>query len=173
MGGHSSGGGLALHFGGSQYSQQADAYMLMSPFLKYNAPTARKESDWVVPYNNRIAGIVMLKNIGIKALNHMEVIRFNMPEEARDGTETLAYTYRLNTAYAPKNYKKALANITQPLLVLVGADDEVFLPDQYPPTVSKYNPAARVELIPCVTHQCIVVGEDAWPFLDEWLQNIK
>ncbi len=173
MGGHSSGGGLALRFGGSQYSQQVDAYLLMAPFLKYNAPTARKNSDWAIPNNNRIAGIVMLNNVGIKSLNHMEVIRFNMPEEARDGTETLAYTYRLNTAYAPKNYKKDLANISQSLLVLVGTEDEVFLPEQYPPTISKHNPAARVELVPGVTHQGIVVGEDAWPILDEWLKSIE
>jgi non-heme chloroperoxidase len=173
MGGHSSGGGLALRFGGSQYSQQVDAYLLMAPFLKYNAPTARKNSDWAIPNNNRIAGIVMLNNVGIKSLNHMEVIRFNMPKEARDGTETLAYTYRLNTAYAPKNYKKDFANISQSLLVLVGTEDEVFLPEQYPPTISKHNPAARVELVPGVTHQGIVVGEDAWPILDEWLKSIE
>jgi len=173
IGGHSSGGGLALRFGGSQYGQQADAYLLMTPYLKYTAPTQRENSDWAVPYSNRIAGIVMLNNIGIKALNHMEVIRFNMPEKARNGTETLAYTYSLNTAYTPRNYKKDLANITQPVLVLVGADDEANLPEQYPPTIAKYNPSARVELVPGVTHMGIVVGEDAYPILDEWLKSIK
>ena len=44
MGGHSSGGGLAIRFAGSQYGQKANAYLLMSPFLKYNAPTTRLNS---------------------------------------------------------------------------------------------------------------------------------
>ncbi|MBT7716490.1 MAG: alpha/beta hydrolase, partial [Deltaproteobacteria bacterium] len=38
VGGHSSGGGLAVRFAGSQYGKQADAYVLLSPYLKYNAP---------------------------------------------------------------------------------------------------------------------------------------
>jgi non-heme chloroperoxidase len=174
MGGHSSGGGLALRFGGSKYGQQADAYLLMSPFLKYNAPTARKDSGgWATPYNGRIAGLVMLNNVGIRAFNHLEVIRFNMPEEAQDGTETLTYTHRLNTAYAPKNYKKDLAKITQPLLVLVGRDDEAFLPEQYPPTITRHNSAAQVELIPGVNHQGIVVGDAAYSSLDAWITGLK
>jgi len=41
MSGHSSGGGLAIRFGGSKYGQKADAYMLLSPWLKYDAPTIR------------------------------------------------------------------------------------------------------------------------------------
>ena len=41
VGGHSSGGGLVIRFAGSQYGQQADAYVLLSPFLKYNAPAIR------------------------------------------------------------------------------------------------------------------------------------
>jgi alpha-beta hydrolase superfamily lysophospholipase len=44
LGGHSSGGGLALRFAGSQYGGRAKAYLLMAPFLKYNAPTTRPNS---------------------------------------------------------------------------------------------------------------------------------
>jgi alpha-beta hydrolase superfamily lysophospholipase len=173
MGGHSSGGGLALRFGGSQYGNQVDAYLLLAPFLKHNAPTARKDSGgWAVPFNGRIAGLSMLNNIGIRVFNHLEVIRFNMPIEARDGTETLSYTYRLNTAYHPENYKKDLAAIQQPLLVLIGTADEAFLPEQYEPTVTKHNPAAQVELLPGVNHNGIVVGDDVQPIVSAWLQSL-
>lgn len=171
--GHSSGGGLALRFGGSKYSSRADAYLLLSPFLKYNAPTARKNAGgWATPYTGRIAGLVMLNNIGIRFFNHLDVIRFNMPEEARDGTETLAYTFRLNTAYAPQQYKRELAAIEQPLLVLVGTADEAFLPEEYEPTVMKYNPTAQVQLLPGVSHNGIVVGEEIQEALAEWLQSL-
>ncbi len=173
IGGHSSGGGLALRFGGSQYGDQADAYVLLAPFLKHNAPTARKDAGgWAVPYNGRIAGLSMLNNLGIRAFNHLEVIRFNMPEEARDGTETLAYTFRLNTAFHPETYKKDLAAITQPLLVLIGTEDEAFLPDQYEPTVTRHNPSAQVDLIPGVNHNGIVVGDEVQPLLSAWLEGL-
>jgi non-heme chloroperoxidase len=174
MGGHSSGGGLALRFGGSQYGGRVDAYVLLAPFLKHNAPTARKAAGgWAVPYNGRIAGLTMLNNLGIRAFNHLEVIRFNMPAEARDGTETLAYSFRLNTAYHPEKYQKDLAAITQPLLVLIGTEDEAFLPDQYEPTVTKHNPTAQVELLPGVNHNGIVVGEEVQPILAAWLQDLE
>ena len=58
VGGHSSGGGLAIRFAGSQYGQKACAYMLMSPFLKYNAPTKRLNSGgFAMPYTGRISFI--------------------------------------------------------------------------------------------------------------------
>lgn len=174
VGGHSSGGGLALRFGGSQYGNQADAYVLLAPFLKHNAPTARKNAGgWAVPYNGRIAGLSMLNNLGIRAFNHLEVIRFNLPEEARDGTETLTYTFRLNTAYQPETYKKDLTAITQPLLVLIGTADEAFLPEQYEPTVTKHNPDAQVELLPGVNHNGIVVGDEVQSALATWLQSLE
>ncbi len=174
IGGHSSGGGLALRFGGSQYGQLADAYLLLSPFLKYNAPTTRQNSGgWATPYTGRIIGLSLLNNVGIRRFNHLEAIRFNMPAEVRNGTETLAYSYRLNTGYAPHNYKKDLAAIRQPLLVLVGSADESFIPQAYAPTVAQYNPAARVEVVPGLTHQGIVVDEAGYKFIDEWLQGLE
>ena len=50
VGGHSSGGGLALRYAGSEYGAEADAYLLLAPFLKYNAPTVRPNSGgWHAP----------------------------------------------------------------------------------------------------------------------------
>ena len=56
---------------------------------------------WVRPYVRPIIGLTMLNNLGIGLLNYLSIIDFNMPEEARDGTETLVYSYRLDTSYAP------------------------------------------------------------------------
>jgi len=173
IGGHSSGGGLAVRFAGSEYGQQADAYLLMAPFLKYNAPTTRPNSGgWAQPYSRRIAGLVMLNNIGIKWFNGLTVIEFNMPEEARDGTETLAYTYRLNTAYAPQNYKKDLSAITQPILVIAGTADESFYADRYEPEISKYTDV-QVKLLDGVTHMGAVISDDLHPIIKEWLESLN
>jgi non-heme chloroperoxidase len=171
IGGHSSGGGLAVRFAGSQYGKRADAYLLLAPFLKYNAPTTRPDSGgWAMPYTGRIIGLSMLNNIGITWFNRLPVIEFNMPKAYRDGTETLVYSYRLNTAYAPKDYEKDLRAITQPLLVVAGAADGSFFAEQYQPTISKYTQAS-VKILPGVNHMGVVVGKEVQPVLKEWLTH--
>ena len=125
IGGHSSGGGLVIRFAGSKYGKEADAYMLLSPYLKYNAPTIKLNSGgWASAHMPRIIGLSMLNNVGISWFNYLKVIDFNMPEEYRDGTDTLSYSYRLNTGFAPRNYKKDLSVIKQKVLVVVGKSDE-------------------------------------------------
>lgn len=173
VGGHSSGGGLAIRFGGSRYGDQADAYFLLSPYLKYNAPTIRQDSGgWAYPYTARIAGLTMLNNIGIHMFDYLPAIEFNMPEEVRDGTETLVYSHRLNTAFAPRNYKKDLTAIKQPLLVVAGTADDAFIPDQFEPAISKYT-EVQVRLLPDVTHMGVVVGPEIRPVFKEWLESLS
>ena len=172
VGGHSGGGGLAVRFAGGQYGQKANAYLLMSPFLKYNAPTTRTNSGgFAKPYTGRIIGIVMLNNVGIRWFNYLTAIEFNMPEKARDGTETLSYSYRLNTAYAPRDYEKDLSAITQPLLVVAGTKDEAFIYCQYEPVISQYT-KVQVKLLQGVTHMGVVVSPEVRPIVKEWLEGL-
>ncbi|MFC1868254.1 alpha/beta hydrolase [Thermodesulfobacteriota bacterium] len=172
VGGHSSGGGLAIRFAGSQYGQKARAYMFMSPFLKYNAPTTRLNSGgFAMPYTGRIIGLIMLNNAGIRWFNYLTVMKFNMPERARDGTETLSYSYRLNTAYAPQDYEKDLSAITQPLLVVAGTKDETFIYCQYEPVISQYT-TVQVKLLQGVSHMGIVVCPEVRPVIKEWLESL-
>lgn len=172
VGGHSSGGGLAIRFAGSKYRQQADAYMLLSPYLQYNAPTIRpKSAGWAQPYTRRIIGLVMLNNVGIRWFNHLIVIDFNMPKEARNGTETLSYSYRLNTSYAPRNYKKDLSAINQPLFVVAGTADETFFADQFEPVISQFT-KVQVKILQDVTHMGVVVSPGVQPVIKEWLKGL-
>jgi len=172
VGGHSSGGGLAIRFAGSRYGRQADAYVLLAPFLKYNAPTIRSNSGgFAYPCTECIAGLTMLNNVGIRWFNHLTVIEFNVPEKARDGTETLSYSHRLNTSYAPRNYKKDLSAITQPLLVVAGTADEAFVAERYEPVISQYT-AVQVKLLQAVTHMGVVVGSEIRPVIKEWLEGL-
>ena len=172
LGGHSSGGGMAVRFAGSKYGQQADAYLLLAPFLKYNAPTTRPNSGgWASPYLGRFMGLSMLNGVGIRSINDMKVIEFNMPEEARDGTETLSYSFRLNTAYSPKNYKKDLSAITQPLLVVVGTADDALIADKFEPVISQYT-EVQVRLLEGLTHFGVVLSPEVRPVVKEWLEGL-
>lgn len=169
LGGHSSGGGLVLRFAESKTGQQADAYLLLSPWLKYNAPTIRPNGGgWALPYTRRIIGLAMLNNVGIRWFNHLKVIDFDMPKEVRDGAETLSYSYRLNTGYAPRDYKKSLRAITQPLFVVAGTSDEIFFADKFEPVISQFA-KVKVRLVAGLTHIGVVVDPAVQRVIKEWL----
>ncbi len=172
VGGHSSGGGLTIRFAGSPYGEQANAYFLMAPFLKHNAPTMRPNSGgWARPYTGRIIGLSLLNNVGIHWFDYLTAIEFNMRAEARDGTETLSYSHRLNTAYAPRNYEEDLRAITQPLLVAAGTEDEAFIADQFGPVIAQYT-SVQVELLAGLTHMGVVVRPEIRPVIKKWLQGL-
>lgn len=159
---------LILIHGSGWHSQ----YFL--PYLKYNAPTMRLNSGgWASVHLSRIIGLSMLNKAKITLFNYLKVIDFNMPKEFRDGTETLSYSYRLNTGYAPINYKKDLTSIEQKLLVVVGESDESFIAEEFPPEISKYKKDVEVKLIKNVTHMGVVVGEEIKPILKEWINKIN
>ena len=176
MGGHSSGGGLALRFAGGEHGHLADSYMLLAPFIYYNAPTTRPNAGgWAKPYTGRIIGLSMLNNIGIYGLNHLTTIEFNMPPEVRNGTETLAYSYRLNTSFAPRDYAKDLSALTQPLLLLAGSKDETMFADKYQALITKHavnSQRAEVKVLPGLSHMGIVVNPDVRPAIKEWIEGL-
>ncbi|MFQ5692628.1 MAG: alpha/beta hydrolase [Nitrospinota bacterium] len=173
LAGHSSGGGLAVRFGGGKHREKADAYILLAPFLRHNAPTTRKNSaGWAMPYLGRFVGLSMLNNIGVRALNHMTVIDFNMPEEARDGTEVLSYSYAMSESFAPRRrYWKDLWSIARPLLVLVGEADEAFRAEAYAEVLAGH-PTAEVKVLPGVSHLGIVVSPEAKTAVVNWLKGL-
>jgi len=176
LGGHSSGGGLAVRFAGSPHRDQVSGYLVLSPFLKHDAPTTRVNAGgWAVPRIPRIIFLSILNGFGITALNSWVVIDFNLPVAARDGTETLAYTHRLNEGYAPRDYKADLAAMDTagaPLLLLVGDKDEAFVPEAFREVVAAHAPTqGRVEILPGESHLGVVVTAAARAPSIAWLQE--
>ena len=172
VGGHSSGGGLALRFAGSGHGSENAGYVLLSPFLRHDAPTSRSNAGgWAKPKTLRIIALAILNAMGVSRFDDTVVIEFSMPEEVRDGTETLAYTHRLNTGLAPRHYGSDLEAIDTPLLVLVGGDDEAFIAEKFPETVSSHAPGAVVKIVPDTSHMGIVVGEASAEILIRWLET--
>lgn len=170
--GHSSGGGLVIRFAGSIYGNIADGYLLLSPFLKYNAPTMRKNSGgWAFPYTPRIIGLSIFNTLGIHWFDFLPAIEFDMPDNAKDGTETLSYSFRLNTGYAPRNYKKDLSKINVPLLLMAGSEDESFYPLQFEPEISKYTDA-DFKIVENTGHMGIVLKEEAFINIEQWLKHL-
>ena len=161
MGGHSSGGGLVVRFAGGQYGDLLDGAVLMAPFLKHNAPTTRENAGgWAHALTRRIIGLGILNTFGITALNHLPVIQFDMPRAVLDGplgdTATTAYSYRLNTSFAPRaRYLDDVAALP-PFVLLAGGADEAFFAEQYAPTMGAVTDKGRYELMTGATHLDIV-----------------
>ena len=175
LAGHSSGGGLVVRFAGGKHGQMADGFILIAPFLKYNAPTTRaKSGGWAFPAVRRIIGLSMLNTVGITALNRLPVIAFAMPQAVLDGpyggTATTTYSYRLNTSFAPRsNYQADLRAMTRPLLLLAGADDEAFNVSLYEPVISAQTSTGTYEVLPNAGHISILTDARASAAIKGWL----
>jgi len=174
IGGHSSGGGLAVRFAGGQHGELADGYLLLAPFLKYNAPTTRPNSGgWARPNSRRIAGLTMLNNLGIHWFDGLTVIRFAMPQSVLDGplghSATTAYSHRLNTSFAPRSkYGRDLAAISQPFLLVAGLEDEAFIGEQYEPTISEFTGAGSYVLLPDIGHIDLLTSPELVTIVADW-----
>jgi pimeloyl-ACP methyl ester carboxylesterase len=178
LGGHSSGGGFVVRFAGGTYGDTVDAFILMAPFLKYDAPTTRADSGgWARPATRRIIGLTMLNAFGVTALNHLPVISFAMPKAVLDGplghTATTRYSYALNTSFAPRSdYQADLKAMTVPFLLIAGADDEAFIADRYEPTIAPHAPRGSYVILPGVGHLGIVSDDAAIAALESFLSGI-
>jgi alpha-beta hydrolase superfamily lysophospholipase len=178
VGGHSSGGGLTVRFAGSKYKSTSDAYILLAPFLKYNAPTTRPNSGgWAHPLSRRIAGLTMLNNLGIHAFDDWVVIQFAMPQsvlESELGTSaTTAYSQRLNTSFAPRsNYERDLAAMRAPFLLVAGQDDEAFIAEAYEPTIGAQTDAGTYLLLPDLGHIDLLTDEALFEVTSAWLSDL-
>ncbi len=162
-----------MRFAGGQYRSHAVGYLLLAPYLGHDAPTTRPDAGgWARPRLPVIIGLSILNRLGVTALNSLTAITFDMPETARDGTETVAYSYRLNTGYAPRNYATDLAAIDVPLLAVIGADDEASYPDRLEPTLTAHTPA-QVDILPDVTHLGLAAASATSEVIQRWLSNVQ
>lgn len=175
--GHSSGGGLVTRMAGGEHGALLDGAILLAPFLQHDAPTTRPGSgDWARIMVRRIIGLSILNTVRITALNHLQVIQFRFPEDVLNGalgdTATTAYSFRLNQSYAPhRDYLEDIAAMPSFLLV-VGAQDEAFIADQYQPLMSKVSDKGRYLIVPDVSHLAIVDAPETLVAIRAWLDAV-
>ena len=177
LGGHSSGGGLVIRYAGGSHGADLDGAVLLAPYLKYNAPTMRPNSGgWARPMTRRIIGLSMLNAVGVTALNHLTAIQFKFPAEVLKGPQgssaTASYSYRLNTAYAPRNDYLADIAALPPFLLAVGADDEAFVASAYEPLIRPVNTKGRFELVDGQSHLEIIDAEQTSDLIVEFLRTL-
>ncbi|WP_136657331.1 alpha/beta fold hydrolase [Nitratireductor sp. XY-223] len=171
IGGHSSGGALAMRYASGEYGSLIFCFFGLAPFLGPDAPTMPEtDSGWAHISLPRIIGLSMLNNVGIHVLDGLETIRFNLPEPYRDGTETLGYSWRLMTNFAlNRDFESDIAGLPEESLVLVGSDDEALDADAFVPLFAKLGKQAQV--IDGLDHFGIVLDEGVMERLGDWLSQ--
>jgi non-heme chloroperoxidase len=160
--GFSAGGGFGLRFAAGERQDLFSGYVLVSPFLSQDAPTYRPGGGgWVSVGIPRIIALSALNGVGIKALNHLPVTRFALGEESRKGL-TAEYSFALAASFRPRpDYAGSLRSAHQPMAVVVGEKDELFLADQFKPLFDSLGVSIPVTVVPGVNHIGMILDERA------------
>lgn len=153
--GFSSGGGFVLRVAGGRLGSLFSRYMLLAPYLRYDAPNARVgtgSGGWVSVAVPRIVALSLINQIGITAFNGLPVLAFGL-ETGNPYHVTATYSYRLLTDFQPDgDWLGDLRRTTRPIMAMDGANDELFLADKLQAALAESKPGIRVDIVPSVGH---------------------
>lgn len=155
-----------------------DRAVLLAPFLKHNAATTRRNSGgWARVLVRRVIGLSMLNAVGVRALNHLTIIQFDMPRAVLDGplgrTATTAYSYRLNSSFAPRSDFLGDVAALPPFALVVGAQDEAFVADAYAPLMRSVTEVGQYHIVPNVGHLDIVDAPQTLAVIQEAIDAVR
>jgi alpha-beta hydrolase superfamily lysophospholipase len=174
LGGHSSGGGLAIRFAGGQYAREVSSYLLLAPIIP-RSPAVRggDAGGWTILHWKRIYGLIALNAIGIHGFNGLPILQFNKPAKYWDGTETLSYSYRLNASYHPRlNYDADIRALAANTLVMVGADDNAVDGEALQKLMAADAPRAQMKIMPGLSHFGIFSDPAALAVAADWMRAL-
>ena len=165
LGGHSSGAGFVLRFAGGKGPKQEPiaGYLALSPIIPRTAAIRGGDAGgWNVIHLPRIFGLVALNIFGIHGFDGLPIIAFNKPASAWNGTETLAYSWRLNMSYHPRNdYRSDIKAMPTNALILVGEKDEAVDGPALLDILKAAGYRGSAEILPKITHFGIFQDADA------------
>jgi pimeloyl-ACP methyl ester carboxylesterase len=158
--GFSSGGGFVLGFAGGPRQEIFSGYVLLAPFVSQDAPTYRPDGGgWTSVGVPRIVGLVLLNAAGISVFNNLPVLRFAVAE-GNKGNLTAEYSYSLAMRFRPPpDWRRTIQAVQQPMAVLVGEKDELFVADQFAPLFA--DKKIPVTVVPGVNHIGLILDEKA------------
>ena len=173
LGGHSSGGGLVARFASGARAASVSSYLALAPIIPLS-PSVKGGSagGWAILHMRRLFGLLALNAIGLRGFNGLSIVEFSKPVEFWDGTETLTYSYRLNTSYHPgQAYRRDLGALDETALVLVGADDQAIDADALSAMFASHAPRARMQVLPGIDHFGIFSDPPTLALIADWLRS--
>lgn len=152
LAGFSSGGGFVLRFAGDSRQNIFDNYLLLSPYLHYQAPTIRPGGGWVSIGMPRMIALMALNRLGVTAFNHLPVLAFALDAKAQKFL-TPDYSFALTRNFQPRDdYRANIRAAAQPMELLAGEQDELFHADRFAEVFSTAGKPVRVTLVPAAGH---------------------
>jgi pimeloyl-ACP methyl ester carboxylesterase len=166
--GFSSGGGFVLRFAGSARQALFDRYVLLSPYLRHDAPTARPDNGgWVSVGLPRLVALHVLNRAGLTTWNDLPVLNFGLNDAARPQL-TPSYSFTLATSFGPHDdYLADIRGVHSALRIVVGSDDELFRAEQFAGVFAAAGQPVPVTLVPGVNHMGLTLDPRAWPAIIE------
>ena len=151
--GFSSGAGFVLRMAGSDRQALFDRYVLLSPFLGHDAPTAQAgPSTWASVGMARIVALTALNALGITHWNDLPVLRFALDDYGRQHL-TPFYSYAMMANFGVyRDYAGAVRRSKGDLRVLAGRNDELIQASLLAGTFAKAGRSVPVTVINGVTH---------------------
>ncbi len=130
--GFSSGAAFVLRFAAeAPAGQLVDRYVLVSPYLRYDAPSVRHSvpgttapQSWASVSIGRIIGLTMLNQLGLHFGGGLPVLSFPVPGNIDATTRTYSWRMYRNFA-ADDDYLADMRRSVRPMRVFVGASDEL------------------------------------------------
>lgn len=151
--GFSAGGGFALRFAGSARQALFDHYVLLSPFLHQDAPTARPDmGGWASIGVPRLVALTLLNRADVTRWNHLPVLRFALDDASRAGL-TPSYSYSLAMNFRPHDdYENDIRHAQGSVCIVAGENDEIFHADRYGELFANAGKPVPVTLVPGANH---------------------
>lgn len=171
--GFSSGGGFVLRTAGGPNAAMFDAYLPISPYVAYNSPTSRPAAGgWASVALPRFIALSVLDGFGLPWFQNLVVVRF-ATDAKPSVNRTPAYSWRLQVGmHLPRNWRQEIAGISQPTIVAVGSDDELFRSDQFAPLFAELNPKIPVTVVPGLGHMDMISNDRAASVVAELWQKL-
>lgn len=160
--GHSAGGGFSLRVAATPIIQDLFVRtVLVAPYLGYDAPTNKPHSGgWANADMPRVLGLTALRKLGIDCCSQLPVLAFAVPANSERFLVS-TYSDRLMRNFATRGYRIDLPNVTHPLTIFGGAEDEMMISNNYEEAVHAVKPSVDVKVIEGVNHNGIVTSPKA------------
>jgi len=172
--GHSMGGGIALRYALLEDAPEVSGYLLLAPNMG-PGPTQPNPADTppevaefasaFVNFNTkRFIGTIMMNIIGVQSFDHKPIMYFNAPPEMPRYSYAAIASAQPN---APQGASIALNAMTEPLLVIVGANDEAFVASEYEGLISA-NSDGETIVIDNLNHNQILNSTEIVSIISDW-----
>jgi alpha-beta hydrolase superfamily lysophospholipase len=160
--GHSAGGGFSLRVAATPIMQDLFVRtVLLAPYLGYDAPTNRpKAGGWANADLPRFLALAALRKLGVDCCSQLPVLAFAVPPNS-ERILVPTYSDRLMRNFATRGYRIDLPNVTRPLTIFGGAEDEMMISDKYAEAVQAVKPSVDVKVLEGINHMGIVTNPKA------------